>query len=106
MNGGDSLAIGAKESVKLPAVDRIFTVEEGKGIVANFAPHVMPEQSRTAREHGSLFPSRERDCSGPVQSPAPIADIFSQLWMGFGSSGRTQTMVFRLPIRSDMKINY
>ena len=25
---------GAKESVKLPAVDRIFTVEEGKGIVA------------------------------------------------------------------------
>ena len=31
-NSGDSLAVGAKETVKLPAVDRIFTITEGKGI--------------------------------------------------------------------------
>ena len=31
-HGGDSLAVGQKETVKLPAVDRIYTITEGKGI--------------------------------------------------------------------------
>ncbi len=44
--GGDSLAGRPKEKVNLPGVDRIFTVEEGKGVTAETCAQCPPQAGK------------------------------------------------------------
>ena len=61
---------GAKETIKLPAVDRIFTIKEGKGITGAMCGGSLakprpqrPPQPRSEDKQGPIPLAGESDCS-------------------------------------------
>ena len=53
---------GARETIKLPAVDRIYTIVEGQGITGSFCigPAPLPSLQMPTSLPGVLIPSRKK----------------------------------------------